>query len=208
MGKLKDLLGKKIAIKSKPKEVDSDLPQIKKTYSKRLFMLVVSGAIAASGIPLFVVYSSNMNMLLGVVAVFLVMGGGISFRYFWGKTEDVVTEHIGKQVIEQVNSLCLYPTKIVFENVHNPQGYPWGCMNDKKKYYVNIWDEKVKGLVPFVLPDQQYYDPGVFAERVLELPAHRKIFTRKPDLFQKIKTGLLVLAIGIVWILIITTTGG
>ena len=97
----------------------------------------------------------------------------------------------------------------MFENVYEPQGFPMTCLNDKKKYYVNIQDPtgKSKGLVPFVLPDQQYYDPGVFAERVLELPAHQKIFTRKPNLFQKIKTGLLVLAIGIVWLLILTTTG-
>ena len=82
------------------------------------------------------------------------------------------------------------------------------CVNLKKSFYVNIEDAASKKLVPFVLPDQQYYDPNVFAQRVLGLPAHRKIFERKLKLMQKLKTALLVMAIGIVWLLILTTGGG
>ena len=200
MKKIKDTENTK-----QPVSNNANLPQVKKTYSKRLGVLFASGVVVFLGLALFVVYFFNENVMIGAPAIFMVIGGIILFKYYWEKTGDVITEHIGEQVTTQVNSLSLYPDKIIFENVNEPKGYPWECLNDKKKYYVNFWNGSA--LVPFVLPDQQYYEPGVFAERVLELPAHRKIFLRKPDLFQKIKTGLLVVAIVIVWLLIVTTTG-
>lgn len=182
-------------------------PLVKKSYSRRIYMLMVSGAIACAGLVMFIVYFLSLNMAFGGPSVLMMGGGFFLFKYYWGKTDEIITEHIGQVSKVQVNSMCLYSDKIVFENIKEPDGYPWECLNDKKKYFVLIKDKETDKLIPFVLPDQQYYDPGVFAERVLELPAHQKIFTRKPTLFQKLKTGLLVLAIAIVWILIITTTG-
>jgi hypothetical protein len=61
-------------------------------------------------------------------------------------------------------------------------------------------------LVPFTLPDQQYYDPRVFAERVLELPAHKRIFSRKPNVLQKISWVIGLVLIIVLWIVIISTT--
>lgn len=203
---------KKSRIFAKPIETEPDSvakpPEvIKKTYTRRFMMLIMGGALIGIGLVMFTVYFFTQNMVFGGPSIFLIGGGVILFKYYWGKTDDAVIQHIGEVNKAQVNSLCLYPNKIAFENVNDPEGYPQQCLNDKKHYYVQKWDEATKRLVSFVLPDQQYYDPGVFAERVLELPAHQKIFTRKPNLFQKIKTGLLVLAIGIVWLLILTTTG-
>lgn len=184
------------------------LPVVKKRYSLRLFALAGSSVLAVAGLAMFVIYMNTLNMALGAVSVPMMVAGAVVFKYYWGKTGDLVTEQIGKPAQEQVNSLCIYPDKIVFEDVYEPKGYPWQCTNDNKKYYVNIWSEVKKALIPFVLPDQQYYDPAVFAERVLALPAHRKIFERKETMFHKLKTGLLVLTIGIIIFLILTTTGG
>lgn len=181
--------------------------KVKRIYPVRLVMLVLSGVVAFGGVVMFAIYFMTQNMTVGAPSIFMIGGGTILFRYYWGKTEDVVIQHFGSVSKAQVNSLCIYPTKVLFEEVVKPVGYPWRCLNDKKNYFVLKWDEAVKRLVPFALPDQQYYDPGVFAERVLELPAHQKIFTRKQNLFQKLKTALLVLAIAIVWLLILTTTG-
>ena len=189
-----------------PETKDAHLPQVKKTYSLRLLMLFGSGAVAIVGLAMFIVYFLTQNMAIGAPSIFMMGGGFFVFKYFWSRTEDVVTEHIGEVKKVQVNSLCIYQDKLVFEDVVNPDGYPWECLNDHKKYFVNIWDLAIKKLVPFVLPDQQYYDPVVFAERVLALPAHRKIFMRKEKLLQKLKTVMLVAAIGIVWLLILTTT--
>ncbi len=117
--------------------------------------------------------------------------------------------HIGgAKKDDSANSLNLYQDKVEFANVKDPQGFPYLCVNLNKRFYVNIWDTGRDELVPFVLPDQQYCDPLVLGQRILGLPAHRKIFARKPKLIQKLKTVLLVTAIGIIWLLILTTTGG
>ena len=187
--------------------IGSQSPRVKKTYTRRLMMLVVSGLLFVVGVGLFIIYFFTLNMMAGGPSVFLIASGFFLFKYYRAKGGDIAIEHIGEVSKKQVNSMNLYPGKVVFEDVYEPEGYPWGCINDKKKYFVNEWDEMIKKLVPFVLPDQQYYDPTVFAERPLELPAHQKIFARKPKLLDKIKTGLLVVAIGIVWLLILTTTG-
>lgn len=189
-------------------ESGAKLPQVKKAYSWRLLMLFVSGITAVAGVVMFIIYVVTGNIAVGGPSVFMVPGGIFLFKYYWSKSDDVVTEHIGEVKKVQVNSLCIYPDKVVFEDVVKPDGYPWECLNDHKKYFVNIMDLATHKLIPFVLPDQQYYDPVVFAERVLALPAHRKIFRRKEKLLQKLKTVLLVFAIGIVWLLIVTTTGG
>lgn len=188
-------------------EEDVNTPKVKKRYTLRLPMLILSGTAAIGGLALFVIYFFTANISIGAPSVFMMAGGFFAFKYYWSKSDDVVTEHIGEVSKVQVNSLCIYPDKVVFEDVHKPEGFPWECINDHKKYFVNIWDLATNRLVPFALPDQQYYDPVVFAERVLALPAHRKIFRKKEQLLQKIKTALLVVTILIVFFLILTTTG-
>ena len=191
------------------KEKDTGLPLVKKRFTQKAIVLASSGLLLVGGFICFVIYMNTGQMLLGTVGILVMVPSAALFKYFWGKSTDVlVIEHIGKPLQEQVNSLCIYPDKVIFENVDKPEGYPWECTNDSKKYFVNIWDVKDKILKQFILPDQQFYDPGVFDERVLALPAHRKIFARKPTLFQALKTGLLVVAIGIMFVRILTTTGG
>lgn len=200
---------KKKTEEKKPEE--SNLPQVKKKYSLRLFMLVVSGLSTVVGAVLFGFYFMNQNIAFGLPSILMVGGGIFVFKYYWSHADDVVTEHIGAVSKVQVNSMCIYQDRVIFEDVHEPEGFPWECMNDHKKYYVNIWgtafNQNINRLVPFTLPDQQYYDPVVFAERVLALPAHRKIFRQREKLFQKIKTALLVVGILVVWLLIMTTSG-
>lgn len=186
----------------------AESPKFKKTFTLRMVMLIIAGGITIAGAIMFAIYFKTQNVTVGGPSILMIGGGIILFKYYWGKADDVAIQHLGAVNKKQVNSMNLYPKKIGFEDLLEPEGFPWQCLNDKKYYFVNIMDEATNRLIPFVLPDQQYYDPGVFAERVLELPAHQKIFARKPSLFQKMKTGLLVIAIGIVWLLILTTTGG
>ena len=107
----------------------------------------------------------------------------------------------------QINSLCLYPNRILFESIVNPQGQPWKCLNDNKAYFVHIWDKEKEILSPFILPDQRYYDPGVFATRVLELPAHRRIFRRKQTLLQQLTPALVIAAIVVFGVIMVMTLG-
>lgn len=183
--------------------------KVTKTYTRRFYMMILSGVAIAFGVALFVVYYLTLNIAVGLLGAVVTVVGVFTLRHYWGKEGNITVERIdGKKRDTQSNSLNLYPDRIEFGNVYEPGGFPWECGNDKKKYFVNIWDQATNRLVPFILPDQQYCDPMVFAQRVLGLPAHRKIFERKPKLLQKLKTALLVIAIGIVWLLILTTTGG
>ena len=199
----------------KPGEKEPDVsgsPVIKKRYSWRLLMLAVSGLSILGGVVLFGIYFVNHNMAIGAPSVLMIGIGFIVFKFYWSRTQEVVTMQIGEVTKEQVNCMNIYPDKIVFEDMPKPEGYPWECLDDHKSYFVNIWGTAwggtLKELIPFTLPDTQYCDPGVFAERVLSLPAHRKIFERKETFLHKVKTIALVLAIGVVWLLIVTTKDG
>lgn len=193
----------------KPAEEEAQAPKVKvkKVYTRRFYMIILSGIVIAVGVGLFVVYFKTLNVVLGLPGVIMIVAGLFTLRHFWGSEGDIATEHIDGAKKEIVNSLNIYKDRIVFEDMPKPEGFPMTCVNLKKKFYVNIDDVVTKKLIPFVLPDQQYCDPIVFAQRVLGLPAHRKIFERKPKLLQRLKTALLVIAIGIVWLLILTTTG-
>ena len=203
MKKIKEQTGKQPADISPPNKI-----KVKRSLTLRFYMMVLGGGLTILGLVFFVIYFMTLNMVVGAPSIFMLGGGGGLFYYYWKKDSSATTEFIGEVNKKQVNCLNIYPAKLLFEDMVNPVGFPWECLNDSKRYYVNIWDEAVKRLVPFVLPDQMYYDPRVFAERVLGLPAHKKLFTRKPKLLQQLKTVLLVLAIGIIWILILTTTPG
>lgn len=187
---------------------NNNLPKITKNYGKRAVMLGISGFVALLGIIGAIYYVFSMNMLIGAPSVIMLFAGGLTFYYYWSKQKEIRVRHVGDVPTEQVNSLTLYPDIIKFENVNDPEGFIWHCIDDGKPYYVNIWNEKEKRIQPFILPDQQYYDPGVFGQRVLALPAHRKIFTRRADLMQKLKPAIAALVGVGIWILIMTTTGG
>lgn len=189
-------------------EAQAQKVKVKKTFTRRFYMMILCGIVIAVGVGLFAVYFKTLNVVMGLPGVIMIAVGLFALRHYWTSEGDIATEHIGGVKKDIVNSLCIYQNKIVFEDVVKPGGFPMLCTNLKKKFHVNIWDVAANRLVPFVLPDQQYCDPNVFAQRVLGLPAHRKIFERKPKLLQRLKTALLVIAIGIVWLLILTTTGG
>lgn len=190
-----------------PPPATTELPQVKKTYGKRAIMLGLFGAMGFLGAVLLIAYVlGGNNLVFGFISIPFLFAGGFGFYYYWNQSKDIQVTYVGDVPKEQVNSLCIYPGKIVFENIKEPEGFVWHWIDDGKSYYVYEWKEATKRLEPFKLPDQQYYDPEVYAQRVLTLPCHRKIFARKQDIVQKLKpvfAGLV--GIGL-WILILTTT--
>ncbi len=196
---------KRKIIDEKQDEKPPEKADVKKTYTFKFYMLVLSAAVAIIGLALFVIYIFTYNMAVGSLGFLMIAAGAFAFRYYWQKESSISVEHIGGVNRDTYNSLNISDGRVEFANVYEPKGFPMTCLNDKKKYFVNI--DLGKTLTPFVLPDQQYCDTIVFAQRVLGLPAHRKIFERKPKLLQKLKTAFLVMAIGIMWLLILTTTG-
>jgi hypothetical protein len=186
----------------------SQLPKVTKSYPRRTMLLVLFGGMILAGAAFAVIYVFTMNMALGFIGVPLLFAGGMGFYYYWNQSKEIQVRYVGEVPTHQVNSLVIYPGAIRFEDVANPTGYVWHSIDDGKPYYI-YWDNpKTDRLEPFNLPDQQYYDPQVFAENVLSLPCHRKIFQRRQDLFHKLKPFIAaIIGLGL-WILIITTTGG
>jgi len=193
-------------------------PLVRKHYTKRLVMLALGALGVMVGLVGFIVYYFTMNLILGIPGVLVGFGGAILFKYYWDKTGDLQVEEHGGVQQAQVNCLNIYRDRILFEDWKpegktKPEGYIWKCLNDKKPYWLNISPLEYNlaaaktQLSPLQLPDQQYYDPTVFAERVLSLPAHRRMFKRREKAGQVIKTALLVLTIIVLWIVILTTTG-
>ncbi len=172
--------------------------------------MVLAIVFLSAFVGLFVTYLITTNMVFGYMFIAPAIAGWF-FMHRFRKARDVVAETIYSRdqiPTTQVNSMNLYPPSlggVKFENIAKPEGQPWICDNDGKPYFVHIWNTATNRLVEFALPDQQYYDPRVFAERVLELPAHRRIFMRKQTMLQKLSPFMLLLIIVVLWIVIITT---
>jgi hypothetical protein len=194
------------AEKPEIKEVNN-LPQVKKTFGKRAMMLSIFGGLAFIGIILLLVYVlSGNNLFYGFMAIPLLFTGGLGFYYYWNQSKDLQVRYVGEVPTGQVNSLTIYPDKVIFENINDPEGFVWHWIDDGKPYYLNWWNPTIKRIEPYKLPDQQYYDPEVFAQRVLMLPCHRKIFARRQDILNKLKPVFAGLVGVGLWILILTTT--
>lgn len=196
------------------KRDDKGQPEFNKKYTRRFYLLLLAGVLMLIGIAGFIGYAITMNMAFGAPAVVIGLGGGILFYYQWNAgTGDVKILHFESTVPEgkTANSLNIYRDRIVFEYTDKAEGFPYTCTNDRRKYFLNLsndnWNVKQTGLRPFMLPDNQYYDPQVFAERPLSLPATRKVMRRREKMSGAVKTAILAVVILILWILIVTTTG-
>lgn len=197
------------------KRDDKGQPEFNKKYTRRFYLLLLAGVMVLIGIVGFIGYALTMNMVFGASAVVIGLGGGVLFYYQWNsKSGEVLTIEKFQSTIPEnkvANSLNVYRDRVVFEYVDKPEGFPYECTNDHRKYFLNTsmenWNEKQTGLIPFTLPDNQYYDPQVFAERPLSLPATRKVMRRREKLSGAVKTAILAVVILILWILIVTTTG-
>lgn len=83
---------------------------------------------------------------------------------------------------------------------------PQRCLDDGKFYYVHIFNPELNKLVPFELPDIQYFDPREMVNPVM-MPAVKKELKPIPALGEKLKPVLLLVGIGILSVLFIATSG-
>lgn len=209
-----------------PIEIQKDkvkqLPKAKMPLSKRSLAFIGGGlgifVIGLGfGVAWYVLYRDN---IWGVLPALLFILGGLWLAFYHATTtlqrNDVIIidGKPSEKPKAQVNSLSLYHDRLLFEDVPNPEGQPWRWRQDGRSYFVlkeQVADEKTneyKGtLKAFNLPDQMYYDPKTFAERVLELPAHRRVMRRKEKLLEQLKPVFVAIMIVVVGILMVMTTG-
>lgn len=104
------------------------------------------------------------------------------------------------------NSLCIYPDKLIFDNVNEPPGQPQKVLNDGRYYYVLKWNQEINRLEPFILPDSHYTDPSILA-RYLGLPAQYKYLQNRETLWKFAGPGLLLIGNIAAFIAIIALSG-
>lgn len=175
----------------------------------RKYKIVFPIAGIVIGILLIILFfSAGLSGIMFVIALVMLVLSAIFLKKWWGSIgEDesrvIVTD---KTTYKSAECMNIYPDKVIFENMTKPEGQPWKCENNGKSYFIHIWNEENKRLTEFNLPDQAYMDPQLLATRVLELPAHRRIFRRKQTLLQQLSPMMAALGVIIMWIVIITTT--
>jgi hypothetical protein len=204
----------------KPKEAIMPV-KIMRVGGRRLWLAGIGVAIAGVSFIGIANYSTTLNMAVGFVSIMAFAGGAVCI-YLGLKNQDagVVLSPASKMVNGKLvtapkflaNSLNIYPNQIVFEELplealHH--GQLRKCRNDNKYYYVHIWGTAFGGkeekLNEFLLPDTQYRDPREFANNI-NIPAHRRLAMRKESLLQKLSPVLIIAGMGIVALLIITTS--
>lgn len=214
---------KPVETKPEAKPVDTPKPQSKKQIIKtggRRWWLVGIGAAAIVGC-FFLFSAMGTNQVFAFIAVFGIISGGIAV-YLGQKKHDegilivAAGSTGGKKAVKlkTANSLNIYPKAIKFEQLPDEdlKGYPHKCRNDGKYYYVNIdgscWGCKDDAgiLKPLLLPDTQYRDPREYANNI-NIPAHRRLAQRKASLLEKLSPVIILAAMGILWLIWITTSG-
>lgn len=185
----------------------------------RNWLGVIGGAVlTVAGLGGCVVWYQNRNEIIAIISVLaLCIGLYLVWRGYKERDAGVIyTDDKGETVTKLLgneNSINIYaqkigdntlPLAIKFENIKNPKGYPRKLRNNGKRYYVHINDIETGELLPFMLPDKMlYYDPREYA-RALTMPAHRKMFTRRMGLLEKLKPLWVFGAMVIMWLVMIT----
>jgi len=184
-----------------------------KATSKLKWKLLIPGfLLTALGIGMMFLYSQNRENVLVAFLCITMLPTGIYLLYKgWKGVETGLLLVEGEEQTKTtgpVNSLNIYPDRVVFELTENHKGQPQQCLNDSKYYYVHKLNSKTEELEQFILPDQyDYYDPKEYAN-VLMVRAWRKLNERIASLWQKVAPGVLVIAIVVSGIIFIATTGG
>jgi len=176
-----------------------------KKYWKQSLCLIGGLFILLVGYYFSMIWSGQRDNIFLTICIIIMWPGGcyLIFRGIKGPEHEVVIVGSEKPSGE-VNSLNIYarknpdtgkiyPEKVAFEMILKPEGQPQQCTNNGKWYYVHIWDIAKQRLVPFALPDSQYFDPREFAN-VIKMPAHMKLFERQASLLQKIAPWVMVIA--------------
>lgn len=209
-------------------EIRKELPQGEKWWhmsKKKLGFMALAAGMAVLAIFIGAIWmrsASMRNPFPGLIAVGMLAGAG--YLVYWqmksgdsGSSVIVLQGGLAKPPTGPINSLNIYaykedatgaifPEKIAFEWLENPQGQPQQCLNTGRWYFVHIWDIAKACLVPFHLPDAKYSDPALLA-RYLELPAQKKYLKHREGLGKYIGPGILAALNVATFILIIILAG-
>ena len=204
------------------KEPSQQEPKSKGWWSPRWLLLLPAMGLVLLGLWSMIVWGQNRdNILFALGGIGIPVGAYLAYWIIAKRESDVVIVLPGgmmegggrKKKWAPANSVNIFarmdeetekihPEAIHFSWVDKPLGQPQQCINDGKWYFVHIFDLKTKQLKAFMLPDNQYFDPGEFAN-VIKMPAHRRLFAQTTSMFQKVAIGMMVLALVIEGVVLI-----
>ena len=164
----------------------------------------------------------NTVMLWGIIAALAIAGGGfLSFQGIkpaesgFAFTQDGKKKQTGKEnaiiwfAKHKAETSKDVPVILKFaELTHPPIGARLHYLKNFKKHYYELFNNtKTKTLEPVILPDKIPFPPGLF-----KIPAAMQTYKDAieyipPTLMQKIAPGIILLAMGIVGLLMVMTTG-
>lgn len=198
--------------KNKPEDQQRKIGPIKIGSKFKWKLLAPGVALAILGIGMMLLYGQDRHNVFFAFMTISALPAGVYmiYRGLKGGEAGIILPEGGEQAktTGPVNSLNIYPDRVVFEYTEAHKGQPQQCLNDSKYYYVHKFNPETKDLELFVLPDKyDYYDPKEYAN-VLEVRAWRKLNERIASLWQKVAPGVLVIALIISGIIFIATTGG
>jgi hypothetical protein len=174
-----------------------------------LVLIIVGGAVSYYG------NSKTQSALIVAGLLGIVPGGYLVFQGFKKREPelpavDVAGKEVATKPTGKENCLNIYPREkggIRFEYMNKPPfGLTQQCINNGKKYFVNIWKPEDNQLVPLIFQDQKYEDPRVLAE-VVEADPVRRYFEISIPLLEKIAPWAFVAAIGLALLAIIILPG-
>ena len=178
----------------------AEASDIQQTSNRKWWLIGLGIAVIGLGLFLGMLWGQQRdNILLAFLTLIMLPGGGYLAYRGWGKRDEglIITPGGQKFVAGPVNSINISPDSIDFVMVKEPKGHPQEVLNFHKYFYVNIFDEESGGYKPLTLPDTKYRDPREMAN-ILNLPAHRRLISRRPSLVQKIAPFAILIAICIV----------
>lgn len=164
----------------------------------------------------------NTMMILGVIAALVIASGGfLSYQGIRQSESGFSFTKDGKMKCTGRENAFIWFAKCnaktgkdvpvilkVTEILHPPIGARLHYFKNFKKHYYELFNNtKTKKLEPFLLPDKIPFPPGLF-----KIPAAMQTYKdaieySPPTLMQKLAPGIILLAMGIVGILMVMTTG-
>lgn len=197
-----------------PKEAQT-LPKPKEP-GRRWWLVLLGIVLIIAGCAVSYYGNSKTSSVLVVAGLIgIIPGGYLVFKGFKKQEPELPAVGTdGKTVPAKLkgkeNCVNIYPREmggIKFEYMANPpSGLPQQCVNNGKKYFVNIWNPGITGLECLIFPDEKYYDPRVLAE-VVEAEPVRRYFELAMPLLEKIAPWAFVAAIGLALLAIIILPG-
>lgn len=193
--------------------------KLKRVESKRYYVMGLGAFIICLGLLAGFMYYRDTQVLYAAVTVLMLPIGGwlIMTGYQMSDGGVVITQKGQKVDVKSFNSIIIYGKKksdgtvvndrIEFANLDNPEGTYWKCRNNRRYYYVYVFDPLIQKMRPFEMPDNQFFAPELLYGAI-RMDAVKDWAKPRPNGIQMvIKWGAMLAALGIGAVILLALGG-